>query len=164
MLAYAFTNIGAFAVVIAVERSGAAGDSIAAYRGLAWRSPALAFAMTLFLLSLTGVPPLAGFVAKFYLFSAAVNQGFVGLAVIAVLNSVTSAYYYISVVVAMYMEEGGAEVSRLGSRPALVAAIGLSAIAVVLIGIYPQPYMSAAISAYQSAIGPNAIRAASLMP
>ncbi|HXW84089.1 MAG TPA: NADH-quinone oxidoreductase subunit N, partial [Candidatus Binataceae bacterium] len=162
LLGYAFTNIGAFAVVIAVERSGAVGDAISSYRGLAWRAPALALAMTIFMLSLTGVPPLAGFVGKFYIFSAAVSQGFVVLTVIAVLNSVASAYYYISVVVAMYMEEGGAGIARLSSRPALVAAIGLAAIAVIVVGIYPQPYMSAAINAYQSALSTNALRAASL--
>jgi len=164
LLAYGFTNLGAFAVVIAVERRGEAEDLIRDYRGLATRAPALAGAMAVFLLSLTGVPPLAGFVGKFYIFSAAVNQGFVWLVVIAVLNSVVSAYYYISVIVAMYMEEGGVEVAPMSRKPALAAAIGLALIAVVLIGIFPQPYIEAASNAFTSAIGSGAVGAASLVP
>jgi NADH-quinone oxidoreductase subunit N len=164
LLGYAFTNLGAFAVVIALERRGAAGDLISDYRGLATRSPALAGAMAIFLLSLTGVPPLAGFMGKFYLFSAALEQGLVWLVIIAVLNSVVSAYYYISVIVAMYMEEGGVEVRRMSARPALVAAIGLCAIAVVLIGIYPQPYLYAASGAFASAVHAGAVKAAALAP
>ena len=73
LLGYAFTNLGAFAVVIALERRGAAHDNIADYRGLATRHPLLAAAMAIFMLSLTGVPPLAGFVGKFYIFSAALD-------------------------------------------------------------------------------------------
>ncbi len=154
LIGYAFTNLGAFAVVIAVERRGAAaGDSISDYRGLARRSPALAAAMAIFLLSLTGVPPLAGFVGKFYIFSAALRSGYVGLVVIAVLNSVTSAYYYFSVIVAIYMQEGGLGHPTLSTRPALAAAIGLAVLATILIGIYPEPYVSAASSAFNSALG-----------
>jgi NADH-quinone oxidoreductase subunit N len=163
LLAYAFTNLGAFAVVIALEQRGI-GNRIADYRGLAERNPMLAGAMTIFMLSLTGVPPLAGFMGKFYLFYAALHQGYVGLVVIAVLNSVVSAYYYFSVIVAMYMQEGGVEVNRLNAKPALVAAIGLSAIATVLVGAYPQPYIMSASNAYHSASGTDAIRAASLEP
>ncbi|SRR5579885_200152 len=164
LLAYAFTNLGAFAIVVALERRGSVGDLIADYRGLSSRSPALAGAMALFLLSLTGIPPLAGFMGKFYIFAAALHQGYTGLVVIAVLNSVVAAYYYISVIVAMYMEEGGIDTGRLARKPALVAAIGLAAIATVLIGIYPAPYMSAAANAFNSASGEQAMRAASLNP
>src|SRR6202040_1979818 len=157
LLAYAFTNLGAFAVVIALERRGAVTNLISDFRGLAERQPLLAGAMTIFLLSLTGVPPLGGFVGKFYIFSSALHQGYVGLVVIAVLNSVVSAYYYFSVIVAMYMQEGGVEVNRLNAKPALVAAIGLSAIATVLVGAYPQPYIMSASNAYHSASGTDAI-------
>jgi NADH-quinone oxidoreductase subunit N len=152
LLAYAVTNLGAFAVVVALERRGDARDLIAGYRGLATREPWLAAAMALCLLSLTGVPPLAGFVGKFYIFSAALNKGFVALVIIAVLNSVVSAYYYISVIVAMYMEEGGLAVSAAGARPGLTAAIAFSVVATVLIGVYPQPYMTAASNAFHSAV------------
>jgi NADH-quinone oxidoreductase subunit N len=164
LLVYAITNLGAFAVVIALERRADPIDLISDFRGLATRAPALAAAMAIFLFSLTGVPPLAGFMGKFYLFSAALGRGFVWLVIIAVLNSVVSAYYYISVIVAMYMEEGGVEVARMSARPALVAAIGLAAIAVVLLGIYPQPYITAASNAFTSAFGASAVRAASLIP
>jgi NADH-quinone oxidoreductase subunit N len=162
LLAYAFTTLGAFGVVVALERRQLAGDLIADYRGLATRSPALAAAMAVFLLSFTGVPPLAGFMGKFYIFSAALRQGYTYLVVIAVLNSVIAVFYYISVIVAMYMEEGGIEPVRMTRKPALVAAIGLSAIATVLVGIYPAPYMTAAQNAFNSALGEAAMRAASL--
>jgi NADH-quinone oxidoreductase subunit N len=147
-------------VVIALERRADTGDEIAHFRGLSAREPALAAAMALFMLSLTGIPPLAGFVAKFYLFSAAVEQGLIGLVIIAVLNSVASAYYYIYVIVAMYMQEGAPEVVPLASRPGLVAAVTFAAIAIVLIGVYPQPSMSAAADAFASALGagPQAAR------
>ncbi|HEY2487822.1 MAG TPA: NADH-quinone oxidoreductase subunit N [Candidatus Binataceae bacterium] len=162
LLAYAFTTLGAFGIVVALERRQLAGDLIADYRGLSTRSPALAAAMAVFLLSFTGVPPLAGFMGKFYIFSAALRQGYTYLVVIAVVNSVIAAFYYISVIVAMYMEEGGVEPVRMTRRPALVAAIGLSAIATVLVGVYPAPYMTAAQNAFNSALGEAAMRAASL--
>ncbi len=164
LLGYAFTNLGAFAVVIALERRGVEGGLIADYRGLAARHPALAAAMALFLLSLTGVPPLSGFVGKFYIFSAALNAGLVGLVIIAVLNSVISAYYYISVIVAMYMQEGGAEFGPLDSRPALIAALSVAAIATVLIGIYPEPYLTGALHAFNSAFGAAIPRTALMLP
>jgi NADH-quinone oxidoreductase subunit N len=162
LLAYAFTTLGAFGIVVALERRQLAGDLIADYRGLSTRSPALAAAMAVFLLSFTGVPPLAGFMGKFYIFSAALRQGYTYLVVIATLNSVIAAFYYISVIVAMYMEEGGVEPARMTRRPALVAAIALSAIATILVGIYPAPYMTAAQNAFNSALGEAAMRAASL--
>jgi NADH-quinone oxidoreductase subunit N len=162
LLTYAFTTLGAFAIVVALERRQLAGDLIADYRGLATRSPALAAAMAVFLLSFTGVPPLAGFMGKFYVFSAALRQGYTYLVIIAVINSVIAAFYYISVTVAMYMEEGGVQPTPMRRKPALVAAIGLSAIATVLVGIYPAPYMTAAQNAFNSALGEAAMRAASV--
>jgi len=122
----------------------------------------LAAAMTIFLLSLTGVPPMAGFVGKFFIFTEALHQGYTGLVVIAVFNSVASAYYYFYVLVAMYMQEGGVEVERMSKRPALVAAIGLAALATILIGIYPQPYMTSAYNAFHSASGAEGIHAAAI--
>ena len=165
LLAYAVTNLGAFAVVVALEHRASISDEIADYRGLSRRAPALAAAMTIFLLSLTGVPPLAGFMGKFYIFSAALSAGYVWLVVIAVLNSVMSAYYYFYVIVAMYMEEGtGLEVARVAAKPALVAAIGVALIATILVGVYPEPYMSAAANAYQSALSAGTVHTAALLP
>ncbi|HUA35941.1 MAG TPA: NADH-quinone oxidoreductase subunit N [Candidatus Binataceae bacterium] len=163
LLGYAFTNLGIFAIVVALERGGSANDEIADYRGLASRHPMMAAAMALFMLSLTGVPPLVGFVGKFYLFSAAVHRGFVGLAVIGMLTSAASAYYYLSVIVAMYMQEGGA-VEERPARPGIVAAIAIAAIATVLIGVYPQPYMNAAENAFASALSPDESHATAMMP
>jgi NADH-quinone oxidoreductase subunit N len=162
LLAYAFPTLGAFGIVVALERRELAGDEIADYRGLSTRSPALAGAMAVFMLSFTGVPPLAGFMGKFYIFSAALRQGYTNLVVIAVINSVIAAFYYISVIVAMFMEEDGIEPARMTRRPALVATIGLSAIATVLVGVFPAPYMTAAQNAFNSAVGEAAMRAASL--
>ena len=164
LLGYAFTNLGAFSVVIALERRGEVGNQISDFRGLAARQPLLAGAMAIFLLSLAGVPPLAGFVGKFYIFSEALHQGYVGLVIIAVLNSVISAYYYFYVLVAMYMQEGGVEVERVSARPALVAAIGLAALATILIGVYPQPYIASATNAFYSASGAAGVRSAALDP
>ncbi|MCD6289584.1 MAG: NADH-quinone oxidoreductase subunit N, partial [Anaerolineae bacterium] len=103
LFVYAFMNIGAFAVIIALERQGE-GDVLADQaRGLAHRHPLIAAAMAIFMFSLTGVPPLAGFFGKLYLFQAAVQAHLAWLAIVGVLNSAASAYYYLRVVVAMYM-------------------------------------------------------------
>jgi NADH-quinone oxidoreductase subunit N len=162
LLGYAFTNLGAFAIVIALERQGTSA-MIADFRGLARNHPALAAAMALFLLSLTGVPPLAGFVGKFYIFSAALNVGLVWLVVIAAINSVISAYYYIGLIVAMYMQEGGVEIGRMTARPALLISIAVAVVGTVIIGLYPQPYMGAAVNAYASAIGRTTPHATALL-
>ena len=164
LLAYAFTNLGAFAVVVALERSGEPHDAIADYRGLAREHPGLAAAMALCLLSLTGVPPLAGFVGKFYIFAAALNGGLVWLVVIAVLNSVVSAYYYVAVIVAMYMQEGGVTVERMSRRPGLLISVAVSVAGVIALGVYPQPYMGAAVNAFASALGRQPLHAISMLP
>jgi len=162
LLGYAFTNLGAFAVVIAIERRAGIGDSVIDFRGLAKRHPGLAAAMAVFLLSLAGVPPLAGFVGKFYLLSAALNAGLVWLVIILAITSVMSAYYYISVIVAMYMTEGTPEVVRPGGHPALIAVIAIAVIATVLIGLFPAPYFAAANTAFNSAMTSSVIRLATL--
>jgi NADH-quinone oxidoreductase subunit N len=115
------------------------------------------------LLSLTGVPPLAGFVGKFYIFSAALNAGLVWLVIIAVLNSVISAYYYVGVIVAMYMQEGGVAVERMSARPGLLISVAVAVAGVLIIGIYPQPYMGAAVNAFASAVGRPALHAAAAL-
>ena len=164
LLAYAFTNLGAFAVVVALERGAEAHDEIADYRGLAREHPGLAAAMALCVLSLTGVPPLAGFVAKFYIFAAALNAGLVWLVIIAVLNSAVSAYYYVGVIVAMYMQEGGVTVARMSRRPGLLISIAVGVAGVIALGIYPQPYMGAAVNAFASALGRQPIHTVSMLP
>jgi NADH-quinone oxidoreductase subunit N len=161
LLAYALTNLGAFAVITELERRDASSDRIADYRGLGQRRPLIAAAMAIFMLSLTGIPPLAGFVGKFYLFNAAIHRGYVGLVIVAVLNSAVSAYYYLGVIVAMYMEEGGAqEPAPAQTRAGVVAAIALALIGTVIVGVYPQPYMNYAAGAFASAHGDSADAAA----
>ena len=113
----------------------------------------LAAAMALFMLSLTGVPPLAGFFGKFYIFSAALDAHLLWLTIIAVVNSVMSAYYYLSVLIAMYAREGGVEPVAPRTRPALVAALVIAAVGTVAIGLFPQPYITSATDAFASALG-----------
>ena len=112
LIAYAMMTLGAFAVVIAIGRRGQPNENLDDYAGVGFRSPFLGLAMIVFMLSLAGIPPLGGFIGKFYIFSAAIKSGYVGLAVIGVLNSVISVYYYVGVLVRMYMTEGGAEVAH----------------------------------------------------
>jgi NADH-quinone oxidoreductase subunit N len=106
LVAYAFTSFAAWAVVIALERAEARGLELDDYAGLGRKYPALAAAMTVAMLSFTGVPPTLGFVGKFFLFQAVIEGGFIGLALIGVLTSLVSAYYYLRVVVVMYMRDG----------------------------------------------------------
>jgi len=137
LIAYMVMTLGAFAVVIALGRRGQPNERLEDYAGVGFRSPFLGLAMVVFMLSLAGVPPLGGFIAKFYLFSAAVKSGYVGLTVIAVLNSVVSVYYYVGVLVRMYMTEGGTEVEPPSSRPYLFATLLLTLAGTVALGLFP---------------------------
>jgi len=113
MLVYAFTNLGIWATVLMLRKHAYAGESIEDFEGLHRRAPWLAFAMVIFLLSLGGVPPTAGFIGKYFLFAAAVKAGYGWLAILAVLMSAVSMFYYLRLVVAMYLKDGGeAELSR----------------------------------------------------
>jgi NADH-quinone oxidoreductase subunit N len=134
MLAYLFTNLGAFAVVIAVEGKENRGLQLDDYKGLAKRSPLLALAMAYFMLSLTGVPPTGGFSGKFYVFRAAVDADLVWLAIVGVITSVISGYYYLRVVYLMYMYEGQGEVS---SKLMLNTAVAVTVVATLLLGFLP---------------------------
>jgi NADH-quinone oxidoreductase subunit N len=107
LLVYTLANLGAFLVIAAIDERG----ELRSFRGLSKESPFLAAAMTVFLLSLGGFPPLAGFFGKLYLFSAAVSNGQIVLAIIGVVNSVISFGYYLKVVREMYLEEGEAEIA-----------------------------------------------------
>jgi NADH-quinone oxidoreductase subunit N len=144
LVAYALVNLGGFGALAAMTRGRREPLALSDLAGLAERRPALAAALTVYMISLTGVPVSAGFVGKFYLFSAAVAGGYVALAVVGVLASVVSAYYYLRVVVAMYMIDpvGEDEWSRLG--PGATFAIGVTAAAVLLLGIFPGPILAAA--------------------
>lgn len=150
LVAYGLMNMGAFAVVVAVSRRGEPNEEFDDYAGLGVRYPGLALAMTIFMLSLTGIPPLVGFTGKFYVFSAAVKSGFIWLAVIGVLNSVVSAYYYIRVIVTMYMYDGEKQIEPLSARPALASAIVVAAVATILVGVFPATSMWRARTGFAS--------------
>ena len=112
LVAYAITNFGTWGVVIAMEQAEGKGLAISDYAGLGKKYPALAAAMTVFMLSLIGFPPTLGLVGKFYLFRAVLSGGYIGLAIIGVITSLISAYYYLRVVVTMYMQDGEPETER----------------------------------------------------
>jgi NADH-quinone oxidoreductase subunit N len=143
--AYAFTNLGAFIAIIAVS-SRIRSDEIAGYAGLARRSPWLAFGLAACLVSLTGIPPTAGFVAKLYVFNAAVQADLVWLAVLGVLNSVVSAYYYLRVVLNMYAGDAASE-ETFAPGPYLGVAMAVAVIGLFAIGVYPAPLVQASESA-----------------
>jgi NADH-quinone oxidoreductase subunit N len=144
LVSYAVTNFGAWGVVIALEKSEGRGLNIADYAGLAKRHPALAAAMTVFMLSLIGLPPTIGLIGKFYLFRAVIDGGFYGLAVIGVLTSLISAFYYLRVVVTMYMRDGEPTTER---ETWLDMTTGVTAIVTVALSLVPQILFAWASSA-----------------
>ncbi|MEK6710542.1 MAG: NADH-quinone oxidoreductase subunit N [Nitrospinota bacterium] len=148
MLVYAFMNMGAFCVVVTAGPRGEERTRVEDYAGMGYTRPALAAALALFMISLAGIPPTGGFVAKFYLFSAAVKAGFVWLSVIAVLNSVVSAYYYLRLVVLMYMREPGGEEAPPPLGPGwsyALAALVLTAAGILNFGLFPSSFLEAAL-------------------
>ena len=134
LLTYAITNLGAWGVVLALEKAEGSGLAIEDYAGLGKKRPALALAMALFMLSLTGVPPTVGFMGKFYLFRAVIDANLVWLALIGVVTSLISAYYYLRVVVVMYMRDGEPEVR---SETLLNSTIFITALGTLIFGILP---------------------------
>jgi NADH-quinone oxidoreductase subunit N len=145
LLVYAVMNAAAFGVIIAVGRfdgSAGEGESLDDFAGLGTRKPALAAAMTLLLLSLAGLPPLAGFLAKLYAFGAAVEAGLIWLAVLGVVNSVISAYYYLRVVVYMYMREGDVPSGPVRVPISLQVGLALASLALVVLSIWPGPLLA----------------------
>jgi NADH-quinone oxidoreductase subunit N len=135
LASYALTNLGAFIAIIAISNK-VDSDQISDYSGMGKRAPLLALGLTLCLISLIGLPPAAGFMAKFYIFSGAVQHGLLWLVVIAVINSVISAYYYLRVVKVMWLGEPASE-EKVPSSGALRVALSISCIGVLLLGIIP---------------------------
>jgi NADH-quinone oxidoreductase subunit N len=150
LVAYAIVNLGGFGALSALARQGREPLSLDDVAGLARRRPALAAAVALFMISLTGVPVSAGFVGKFYLFRAAVDAGYVALALVGFLMSVVSAYYYLRVVVAMYMREPPPDDAWGPVSPASAVALAFSAVIVLGFGIHPGPLLEWARQAAQS--------------
>jgi NADH-quinone oxidoreductase subunit N len=147
LLAYAVTNLGAWAVVIAVEKAEGAGLNLSDYAGLGKRRPGLALAMAVFMFSLTGVPPTIGFIGKAYIFGATLEAGYTWLALVGVVTSLVSAFYYLRVIVVMYMQDGQPVTV---SRRALNFTVGLTALATVIFGLLPYPLLAIATNAIQN--------------
>ena len=150
LLAYIFTNLGAFAVVTMVGRKGEANISIDDYRGLGKSHPALALAMSIFLFSLAGIPPTAGFIGKFTIFGAAIASGYIWLVIIGVLTSAASVFYYFRVVMKMYMEAPEVEPESLKFSPSMALALTLTVMVVLYIGIFPTTYLNLATESVKS--------------
>ncbi len=149
LLVYTFMNVGAFGVLILLNKVGMTGDRYDDFTGLAKVSPASAFVMMVFMFSLAGIPPTAGFAGKFYIFMGAVKSGYTWLAVIGVLNSAVSAYYYLRVIVRMYMETP-AEEPVLNVSMALSAILLVGVVAVFAIGLFPEFFINLAVSSAAS--------------
>jgi NADH-quinone oxidoreductase subunit N len=134
---YAAMNVGAFAVVGHFAGAGEKHVTLEDYSGLGRRSPLLAAILTIFLLSLIGIPITGGFFAKFYVFSAALQANLVGLVIVGVLNSAVAAYYYLRIIVVMYMREPRQEATVASVPPGLGLALALSLVATIYLGILP---------------------------
>jgi NADH-quinone oxidoreductase subunit N len=137
LAAYAITNLAAFGVIALLGARDKPNDELRDYAGLWYKHPALSALMTICLLSLGGFPPTAGFIGKWYVFSAAVSAGYYGLAIIGVLTSVISVFFYLRVVVMMYMQEPGAETPRVHVNAVSMAALTVAIVAIFYLGILP---------------------------
>jgi len=155
LVAYAFMNLGAFGILVLIRnRQAEFHYRLDEMAGLGRRMPVAALAMTLFMLSLTGIPPLAGFWGKFFIFAAAVDAHLWWLAVIAVVMSAVSAFYYLRVVWYMYFREAaGAEPALERTSAGMRGSLAVAALGVVVIGLYPQPVIAAAQNALRILLG-----------
>ena len=142
-LVYVFANLGIWATVLMMRRHEYAGEQVDDFEGLHKRAPFWAFAMVIFLLSLGGIPPTAGFIGKYFLFAAAIQSGFGWLAIIAVLMSAVSMFYYLRLVVAMYLKDG--REAEIVVTPSLRWVAGICLAVTLLFGILPTPLIDQAI-------------------
>ena len=151
---YTFMNIGAFVVVmLAKKEDGKERTLIEEFSGLGLNRPGLAFSMTVFMIALAGIPPTGGFVAKFYIFSAAIKSDFVWLAIIAVLNSVVSVFYYLRIIVVMYMSDSSEDVKKEPFRFVWVSRLSYAVLALVIcvigtlgLGVFPSFFVEFAMN------------------
>jgi NADH-quinone oxidoreductase subunit N len=154
LLVYTAVNLGAFGMVIALgfdtpsatqpagQREGGEYLNLTDYAGLGFRRPALAAVFAIFLLSLGGIPPTAGFAGKFYIFSAAVEANLTPLAIIGILNSIVSLFFYLRVIRIMYVDEPSRQFGHL-PRPTMIALI-VAAVGALLLGVFPAPFIELA--------------------
>ncbi|MGH7229778.1 MAG: NADH-quinone oxidoreductase subunit N, partial [Nitrospiraceae bacterium] len=142
---YSFMTLGAFAVVAMLRKGGVEGDEIDDFTGLAKRQPVPAFLMLVFMVSLAGIPPTAGFIGKFYLFLGAIKAGLTWLAVVAVIFSAISAYFYLRIVMVMYMREPQPSTEAMphfSASPAMTLVLACAVAGVVLLGLFPDLLVS----------------------
>jgi len=138
LMIYAFMQMGAFAIVIMMRRQDVIGDELQDLTGLAAKRPGLAIAMLIFMLSLGGIPPTAGFMGKFWVFASAIEAGYVGLAVIGVLNSAISLYYYVRVIVYMYVRKEETATPPVQLSRAMTTALAVAVAGTIVLGLYPR--------------------------
>ncbi len=146
LLAYSFITLGAFGTVIVIEKREYAGETYSDYAGLARRAPFLAAAMLVFMVALTGLPPTGGFFGKFYLFAAAVEAGWIWVAIVGVLTSAISLFFYFGIVVQMYLKPSDDTTPKPIMATGLVATIAVCALITVLLGLLPGPMVDFAKS------------------
>lgn len=142
---YSFMTMGAFGMIGMLRRGGLEGEDIQDFTGLAKRQPFMGFLMLIFMLSLAGIPPTAGFIGKFYLFLAAVDAGLTWLAVLAVLFSVVGAFYYLRIVMVMYMQDPQPDAGILPKvqlSPVMIVVFACALAGVFVLGLYPDPLVS----------------------
>jgi NADH-quinone oxidoreductase subunit N len=155
LFAYYVMDAGAFLVVMIVANMTGRED-IEAYKGLAWRGGAVpAIALSIFLLSLTGIPATIGFIGKFYVFAAAIREQFYILAVIGILNSVVSLYYYMRPVKEMFLEQPAGETSPVTAEYWNYGLMGALVVATVFLGLYPPPIIAFATRSLHFFVGPS---------
>ena len=163
LLVYTLMNIGAFGVIISLHRRGVVGEQVDDLRGLGQKAPLMAAMMTVFMLSLGGLPLTGGFIGKWFLFGGMLQRGkelgknwYYWLAVWGVVNTVVSFAYYFKFIRSMYLDDGAAEARPLSLSPALRVALGVAVFGVIAIGVYPQPFINLAqsiVSSFASAVG-----------
>lgn len=142
VITYALATLGAFGVLAALERWGI--DRVSDFAGLSRRAPWLSFCMAVFMLSLAGIPPLAGFFGKFYVFSGALSAGGgrLWLVILAIAMSAVSLYYYLKVLKQMYVRDASAEGASVSSSPVMRVTVGAIALLVILLGVFPQALLA----------------------
>jgi NADH-quinone oxidoreductase subunit N len=143
LFVYTFMNVGAWAIVVALRRKNVIGENVDDMNGLFFRNPSAAVIMLIFMLSLAGIPPTAGFIAKYFLFAAVVETGHMAVAIIAALNVAIGLYYYMRVVVAMFITEPG-DRPAVSFSPGLVSVVVVTLLLTLLIGLYPEPFIDMA--------------------
>ncbi len=150
LFSYTLMNLGAFGVIYLIDGKERNAQTLEDYRGLGYKYPALGFLMGLFLVAMAGLPPTAGFIAKFYVFAAAIKEGYFLLAALGVMTSVIGAYYYLRVIYMMYMKDEVRDVVRGPVAMPTVIALVITAIGVIYLGILPEQLANIANAAQQS--------------